>query len=444
MNEQCKREVAVEVPADVVTGETARLVRKYQKLAHIPGFRAGKAPESIIRARFLDDIRNEVVDALMPEYFRREIEKAKLAPVSQPHVMDLEFGPEKPLRFKAVFEVLPEFEVNGYKDLKAEHADISVKDEEVEESLKELQQRQASFEPVDDRELTLGDFALVSFVGKAKETTAVVGEKTELEDKKAEAGETPAASQESASKPIEMNDVLVEIGGSNTVPEFTEQLKSARPGETRTFDVTYPDDFSDQRLAGQVVNYEVKVLGVKKKVLPELNDGFAKELGEFATMEELKKRIRENMEAQRKHELEHTAKEKLVQDLVAMNEIPVPQALVERQIEARLERGLRALAGQGMPVDAMRKLDFGRLRDGQREAALREVRSSLLLEKIADLEKIEAGDEDLDKELEAAAEQSRQTVEAIRARLTKDGALDRIKDRIRNEKALDFLYRQSA
>jgi trigger factor len=433
MNEQCRREVTVEVPVDVAQAEVEKLVRKYQRLARIPGFRAGKTPASIIRARFMEDIRSEVVDALLPEYLRRAVEQSDLAPVSQPHVMDLRWEAGQPLRFTAVFEVIPPFDVHGYKDLTVEKSDVTVKEEEVAAALQELRQRQASFEPVADRELSAGDFALVSFTGTAQGGGPAPD---------AAAGAQPPA--DSAAKPIEMSDVLVEIGGENTVPEFTQHLTGARPGDSRSFDVTYPADFSDSRLAGQVIRYDVKILGVKKKVLPDLTDGFARELGEFATIEDLRQRIRQNMEAQRKHDLEHTAKESLIRDLVARNEIPVPQALVDRQIDARLERGLRALAGQGMPTDAMRKLDFARLREGQRDAALREVRSSLLLEKIADLERIEATEEDLEKELRAAAEQSRQSVDALRARLDKDGALDRIRDRIRNEKALDFLYQRSA
>jgi len=192
------------------------------------------------------------------------------------------------------------------------------------------------------------------------------------------------------------------------------------------------------------MHYTVKVQAVKKKVRPELNDDFAKELGEFSTVDELRQRIRENMEAEKKHGIEHTAKEKLVDELVKRNDFPVPQTLVDRQIDTRLERGLRALAQQGMREQDMKKLNFARLREGQKEAAIREVKASLLLDKIAELENIQVSDEELDHEIESAAQQSQQTLESVRARLEKDGAIERIKDRMRNEKALDFLYRQSA
>ncbi len=178
--------------------------------------------------------------------------------------------------------------------------------------------------------------------------------------------------------------------------------------------------------------------------MPELNDQFAKEVGDFANVDDVRKRIREQMEAERTHAAEREAKDKLVSELVKRNDLEVPEALVERQIDVRLERGLRALAAQGMKAEDMKKMDLNRLRAGQRDQALHEVKASLLLDKIAEEEKIEVSDAEIDREIEALATQSKQTAEAIRARLTRDGALDRIRNRIRNEKTLDFLYHQSA
>jgi trigger factor len=208
--------------------------------------------------------------------------------------------------------------------------------------------------------------------------------------------------------------------------------------------VKYPDDSADKRLAGKTFTYKVKIHSLKQKSLPELNDEFAKELGEFASLEEVRKRIREGMEAERKHESEREAKDKLTAELVKRNDFDVPEALVERQIDIQLERGLRALAAQGMRAEELKKMDLQRLRVGQRERALTEVKASLLLEKIAEEEKIEVSSEEIDREVEALATQSKQAPEAIRARLTRDGVLDRIRARIRAEKTLDFLYRQSA
>jgi trigger factor len=412
-----KREIEIEVPAEEVTRETETLIQKYQKLARIPGFRRGHVPASVIRQRFSQDIQNDVVDALIPRHFRKEADRLGLRPVSAPRVSDLHLHAGEPLRFKASFEILPEVKVEGYKDLRAEKPEIAVSDEELESALKELQERHATFHSIDGRVLADGDFAQVSLDGQPKDGDG---------------------------KPVHMDDVLVEVAGKNTMPEFTENLRGASAGDERRFDVTYPEDFSDKRLAGKVFGYRVKVQALKTKSLPELNDDFAKELGEFASLEEVRKRIREGMEAERKHEAEHAAKEKLVAELVQRNAFDVPEALVERQIDLQLERGLRALAAQGMREEDLKKMDLQRLRAGQKERALHEVRASLLLEKVAEEEKIGVEDAEVDREVEALAKQTKQTPEAVRARLTRDGALDRIRSRIRAEKTLDFLYQQSA
>ncbi|HTD22566.1 MAG TPA: trigger factor [Terriglobales bacterium] len=416
-HDPCTREVSVEVPADVVARETESVVQNYQKLARLPGFRKGKVPITVVRSRFAGDIRGEVIERLVPRYFREEVEKQKLEPVSQPQVTDLHIKEGEPMRFKATFEVLPPIEVTGYQELRAEKTDTNISEEEVTAELNNLRERRAVFTPVEDRALADGDFADVSFTSTPKE----------------EGG-----------KPVPVNDVLVHIGGPDTVKEFSENLRGARAGEERTFDVAYPEDFNDPRLAGKTVEYKVEVKAIKQKSLPELNDDFAKSLGDFEDLETVKQRIREGLESEKKHRAEHEAKEKLMDELVRRNEFPVPESMVEHQIDLRLERGLRALAAQGLSAEHMKKMDLPRLRAGQRDAAVKEVKASLILEKIAEAEKIEVSDEEVGKEIDALARQTKQSSEEIRSRLTRDGALDKIRNRIRNEKALDFLYRRSA
>jgi trigger factor len=414
-----KRELEIQIPADEIARETETLIQKYQKLARIPGFRRGHVPASIIRQRFAREIQNDVMDALIPKYFRKQTESLGLIPVSQPRVTDLHAHAGEPVHFKASFEVMPEIKVEGYKELRAEHREVSVTDQEIEDSLKALQEQKATFAPVEGRSIQDGDYAQVSLDGVPKP-------------------------EEPSTKPVHMDEVLVEIGGKDTMPEFTENLRDANPDDERSFDVRYPDDFSDERLHGKTFSYKVHVKAVKQKSLPQLNDDFAKELGEFKTLEEVRQRIREGMEHDRRHAAERDAKDKLLNEMIRRNDFEVPDALIERQIEIRLDRGLRALASQGMRSEDMKKLDFGRLRAGQRDQAVQEVKASLLLEKVADEEKIQVGDEEINREIEALAKQTNQAPDAIRARLTRDGALDRIRSRIRNEKALDFLYRQSA
>jgi trigger factor len=418
-----KREISVEIPAAEVARETESQIQRYQKSARLPGFRAGHVPASIIRQRFGDGLKNDVIEALAPRYFRKEAEKQGLIPVSQPRITDLHFHEGEPLRFKASFEVLPEIQVEGYKDLRADKPDIAITDEEIEQALANLLEQRATYTDVEGRPLAQGDFAQASMDGRPKDGKDV---------------------KEASANPVHMDDVLIEIGGKNTVAEFTQNLTGASSGDERTFDVSYPEDIADKRLAGKTFIYTVKVNGIKQKSLPELNDEFAKELGEFTSLDQVRKQIRENMEAEKRHAAEHAAKDKLVAELVKRNDFEVPESLIDRQIDLRLERGLRALAAQGMKMEDLKKMDLPRLRAGQREQALNDVKSSLLLERIADLEKIDVSDEEVNREIDSLAKQSKQTSEAVRARLTEDGGLDRIRMRIRSEKTLDFLYHQSA
>ncbi len=416
-----KREIQVEVPVADVNRQTDTLIQKYQKVARIPGFRRGHVPASIIRQRFSEEIKTDMVEALVPRFFRQEAERLSLHPVSQPRVTDLHLHDGEPLRFKAAFEVLPEIKLEGYKELRADRPEIAVSEADVEQALADLRERHASFNPVEGRTLADGDFAQVSLDGNPK-------------------GETKSGE----GQPVHMDEVLVEIAGKNTMPEFTEHLRGTSAGDERTFDVNYPADTQDKRLAGKTFSYTVKVQSIKQKSLPELNDEFAKQLREFQTVDDLRKAVREQMESERKHEAEHAAKDKLVAELIQRNDFEVPDSLIEQQIDIRIERGLRALAAQGLTAEQMKKLDLSRLRGAQREQAIHDVKAALLLERVAEEEKIQVGEEEFDRELESLARQSKQTSEAVRARLTRDGGLDRIRTRIRNEKTLEFLYHQSA
>ncbi len=414
-----KREISVEIPAAEVARETEIIVQKYQKVARLPGFRSGHVPASIIKQRFKEDLKSDVVEALVPRYFRQEAEKLGMVPVSQPRVTDLHIHDGEPLRFKASFEIMPEIKVEGYKELRADHPQIEVKDEEIEEALASVREQHATFTAIEGSPLGDGDFAQASMDGRPKE-------------------------DDGTAKPVHMDEVMIEIGGKNTVPQFTENLRGANAGDERQFEVIYPEDTNDKRLAGKTFVYTVKVQAVKQKNLPELDDEFAKQLGEFTSLDQVRKQIRDNMQAERKQTAEREAKDKLVAELVKRNDFEVPESLIDRQIDLRLERGLRALAAQGMKMEDMKKMDLPRLRAGQHDQAVQDVKSSLLLERVAELEGISVSDDELNHELEALAAQTKQTSEAVRARLTQDGGLDRIRNRIRSEKTLEFLYHQSA
>ncbi len=415
----CEREVSVEVSAEAVAREWKSAVARFQKHARIPGFRNGKVPATIIRNKYADEIKSEVVEHLIPPAFREETKKQNLVPVGQPRVTELELEEEKPLRFKAAFEVLPPIDVTGYKDVKVAHESVEVSDDEVQKALDALREQNSTYINVDeDRGLADGDFASVAF---------------------------KSTSQEEGAEPVEMNDVLVDIGGANTLPEFSDNLRGAKAGENRSFDVTYAPDFGDSRLAGKTLHYDVEIKGIKTKSVPEMNDEWVKDLGQekMETLDDLRARIRENMVHEKTHQSEHRVKDLIVHELTTKFPIDVPTTMVDNAIDQRLERGLRSLISQGLRAEDIKRMDLSKLREGQHEGALRDVRANLLLEKIADLEGIEISDEDLDKEIAAAAAQSKQSPLALRKQLEEKNGLDGLRQQMRCDRALGALYKQS-
>lgn len=430
LNPELVRSVEVEAPAADVEKAFRQVVRKYARMARIPGFRAGKVPESLIRSRFARDVRQEVLDSLVSERFRLALEQGSFQPVSQPQISELQLAEGLPLKFKASFEVLPEINVDGYDNLTVERPDVQVTDDEYEAELNGVLDHHATVEPVEEeRPLADGDWAEITYSGKIKETAAAEGEAAPAQD------ETPE---------IKGDDFLLEVGGKNTLPAFSEALRGSNVGQELTFEVDYPADFGEQRLAGKTVSYDVTVKAIKKKSYPERNEEFAKQLGNYDSWQAFEDQLRERLAARKKDSVETQARDKMLEDLIQRFQFPVPEIFVQQQIDARLERGLRALASQGMSEQAMRQLDFPRLREAQRDQAVNEVKASLILDRIAERENIEVTDEDLERELMILSLQSREPVESLRKRLTEDGSLGRLREQMRREKTGGALYEKLA
>jgi trigger factor len=420
LNPECTREVDIEVPAEAVTKGFRDVTKRYQKLARIPGFRPGKVPESVLRSRFAGAIREEVVEAVVPAHFREAIAQKGLRPVSQPQVTDLHLEEGQPLRFKAVFEVVPDFSVEGYQDVRVEKPDTELTEAEYQAELERIRDARSTMEPVtEDRGLMEGDWAQISFTGLLE------GESVEGEN------QTP--------QPIEGQDVSVEIGGPDTVQAFTDALRGAKPGQELKFEVTYPGDFGQKRLAGKTVAYAVEVRGISKKVKPELDDAFAKEMGKYESLEDFEKQLRDHLASDKEHRVLTETRNRLVDALVAKFSFPIPESMVQTQVDTRLERGLRALAAQGMRTEDMRKLDFERLREAQRESAASEVKGALVLDRIGDVENVQVSDEEVERELQVISLQTREPIESLRDRLTREGGVARIREQLRREKTGNLL-----
>lgn len=431
LNPELMREITVEVPADEVSKSYKTVIKRYQRLAHIPGFRAGKVPDSLIRSRFAKELRQDVLESLVSDRFRAAIEEQKINPISQPQMTDLHMVEGEPLRFKAAFEVMPEVDITGYDTVTVPRPDVALTEEEYEAELNRVLDSHATVETVEeDRPLVDGDWAEIEFKGQIKDLAQTVTEE--------------GVEEKTIGEPITGEDVLVEIGGKNTLTAFNDALRGTKPGQELTFETSYPADFGEPRLAGQTVGYDVTVKAIKKKTYPERDDDFAKQLGNYESWGEFETRLREMAAGRKKDALEGRAKDALMEQLIGRFQFPVPESFVQQQVDARLDRGLRALAQQGMNPEDMRKLDFNRLRAAQRDEAVKEVKASMILDKIAEAEHVEINDEDLDRELLMLSIQSREPLDTLRERLEKDGGLNRIREQMRREKTGNVLYEKLA
>ena len=415
LNPDCTRELVLDIPVEEVSKAYRTVTANYRKYAKIPGFRAGKVPESVVKRRFATEIKKDVIDGLLPERFNKAVADLGVRPVGQPQVTELTVEDGTPLHVKAVFEFVPAFSIDGYDQVTVPKPPVEITDEEFQAELAQLRESRAVVEPVEeDRALTDGDWAQITYKGVIE-------------------GEDEAA-------PVAGEDTLVEIGGKDTVEAFTNALKGAKAGQELKAEVIYPADYAESKLAGKTVAYDVEVKAIKKRTLPALDDDFAKELGAYESFADLEERIREHLASRKRRSVEGETKDRLFAALTEKYPFPVPESLVQEQIDARLERGLRALAAQGMDTEQMRKLDFGRLRAAQRESATAEVKTFILLDRISQAENITVSDEEMDHELQLAALQSREPLDALKARLTEDGGLARIREQLRREKTASILY----
>jgi trigger factor len=410
----CRRELDLEIPADEVTKKLESVAKEFARVARVPGFRPGKAPVSLIRRRFADDIKGEVVQSLVPQRVERAVTEQKLTPVSQPQVEQLDFTEGQPLKFRAVFEVLPEFALGSYKDLDLEMPVMDVTDDDVNKEIESVRERAAAFAPIEGRPAENGDYLQLKISG------------------------TP----EGDGEPIQADSVLCHLGAEETMEPFNENLRGANVGDHKNFDVAYPADYPDAKLVGKTYHYAVEVLGIKNKKLPELNDEFAKDVSDATTLDELNKKVREGLEHQRDHKHKELLREKVIAALIKTHDFPVPESLVQHQMDVRLERFVRQLAGQGIDPRAV-NFDWATLRSRQKDRASDDVKAELIVDRIATAENIDVTDEEVHHELEHAATHSGESAAAIHARLTKQGTLDRMKAKLRSDKTLDWLAQNS-
>ncbi len=408
--EGCKHSLDITVPADVVAQETEKVVADIAKKVKLPGFRPGKAPLSLVKSRFPNEIRQELLDQLLPKTLEEAFKKDNLQVVSRPNIVDLHFHDGEELHFKVEFEVAPEFELGEYTGLTIKYDEPQVSDEDVDKRLEGIREQRAEYINIDPRPAVDGDYASVNL-----------------------------KSIEGSAKPVEREDLQLKIGDEDAVKEFNEHLIGMTPGEEKEFEVTYPAEYAEESLAGRTVKFHMKLNVLRRKELPALDDEFAQDLGDYKNIEELKGAIRGSILRERESEAKSQAQTQILDQLVDAHSFPVPDAYVDRQVQNNVEQQLHSLAMQGVDVSKM-NLDWAKLREAQKGRATRDVKASLLLDRIADREAVVALQDEVDREIQRFARQQRKPAAQVRMELEKNGGLGRIAAQIRTEKTLNLLF----
>jgi trigger factor len=412
----CKKEVVIEIPVDVVQREADSVAGQFAKHARIPGFRPGRAPTSLVRRHFRDDIRSEVAQTLIPRFFQTAVKDQKWEIVGQPRFEDLKFEDDQPLTCKATFEIYPEIELQPYKELEVEEEQAEVTDADVDKALEDLREGAATFEVVTDRPAADDDHVTVNYRGHDLSSPA--------------------------DRPSEAKEAVIHLGGKHTVAAFTENLRGAKAGEVKEFPVTYPADYPQKTLAGKTLSYRVEIQSIKKKVVPPADDELAKSVSEFSTLEELRGKLRQDLAESARRQAEIGAKQKLAEKLLEAHPFPVPELLVEAQLDRKIERTLGQLLSQGIDPRET-QVDWRKVREDARPEAEKEVRVALVLSRVADAEKIDLTEEEMDDVIREMAKERHMTAAELKTRLTRDGKLDTLKSTRRNQKALEFIYRNA-
>ena len=416
---ETRKNLVVEIPTAVVDAEIEKVSRDYSKAARVPGFRPGKVPAKVVRQRFRDQILHDVAHGLIPRAVDEALRARGVEPVDTPDIRDVVVEEGRPLKFTATFETVPSIDPGDYATLIVHRKEVTVPGEAVEEALGRLRERAARYEPVEGRPIQAGDSVLMDLTRTARGREGAEGADAEPQTDRHE-------------------NVTVDIGGPANPPGFDAELLGLGAGTTKTFDVTYPADYTIKELAGTTVAYDVAIKAIRKRIVPELDDELAKDLGDFDSLETLRGRVRQDLEHEASHEAEREMRAELLKQLASRVTFDVPGALLDREIDRRVEDFVRRLIEQ--QIDPMRtEINWEEFRERQRDPAAEAVRGALVLDEVARRESITASTEEVEAEVERYAERSGRSAAAVRARLEKEGGLSRLYAGLRREKTVDFL-----
>jgi trigger factor len=412
--------LTVEVDKEEFDKALDQAFKKVVKRVNIPGFRKGKVPRKIFEARFgVEALYQDALDIILPQAYQKAVEETGIEPVAQPEVDIEQLEKGKNLIFKATVTVKPEVKLGEYKGLEIPAKDFSVTDEQVEEELERVRERQAELIVVEEGTLEEGDTAVIDFEG------FIDGEP--FDGGKAE-------------------NYNLEIGSKTFIPGFEDQLMGMAKEEEKEITVTFPEDYHVEDLKGKEATFKVKVKEIKRKKLPELDDEFAKDVSEFETLEEFKADLRKKLEERAKQEEENYKRDTVVEKAAENAEINIPQAMIDHEVEHMVQDFKQRLRFQGIDLDTYFKItgsSMDQLKEQFKEDAEKRVRISLTIEAISKAENIEVTEEDQDKELEKMAELYSRDKDELKKLFESQGTLERMKEDIRIRKTIDLLVEHS-
>jgi trigger factor len=412
------KKVSVELTPDRVKDALDVAYTSVSRTVKLKGYRQGHVPRRLVERYFGDDVKKDVAQKLVTGSIHEALAEHQLDPVAPPRVENGAVEPGQPFKYTATVEVRPHVEPKDYEGLAISKIDATVTDAEVDERLEEMRAAQAMFVPVEGREVVeASDFVSADYEGFM--------------------GGAPL-------RGAKREGVLLEAAPGTLLENKAEALIGARVGESREIAVSFPEDYAAEELRRKEARFQVAVKGLKKRETPALDDAFVQDLGgEAKTVADLRAKIRSEMEQQKKQRAENDQREAVLTALVAKNPIEAPPALVERNVDAMLQGMLEGFMRRGIDPRQL-GLNLDRMRDEMRQRALLEVKGYLLLESIAEKEKIDATEEDLAKHFDKLAGELKQPAEKIRAAFRKQDSLDSLKGRLRQEKALAFLLSKAA
>ncbi len=405
-----RKNLVVEIPSTVVDAEIDRVTRDYSRAARIPGFRPGKVPTRLIKQRFREQILHDVVHGLIPRAVDDALRERGVEPVDTPDIKDVVVEEGQPLKFTASFDTVPPLDPGDYASIQLRRTPVILAEDAVDHALQRLQDRAARYEPIDDRPAELGDTLGVDLSRSAADSAA----------------------------PDRHDDVMLEIGAASNPPGFDDHLMGLTTGAEKTFTIAYPGDHTIKELAGTEVTYTVRVKSLKRRVVPMLDDEFAKDMGDFETLDALKQRVRDDLQHEAEHSADRQVRADLLKELAHRVPFDVPDSLVERELDRRVEDFARRLVEQRIDPRNT-NIDWDQFRESQREPAREAVGAALVLDEVARREQLAVGDDEIERELGSYAARTGRTPAAVRARLEKEGGMSRLYAGLRREKAVEFL-----